>query len=101
MARAVPFVIKKDKAEVGNYRPVSILVLFQILFKELFMNRLNVIFLRTIYCLLYSSYIVRIVLLVLQKAFDTVDQSILLMKQEVLSLLFVSKQLVFIPIGHN
>ena len=105
-ARVVPLFKKNDKTEVGNYRPVSILcVLSKVLEKVIFDqaqeyltdNKLLYEFqsgfrqrFSTDTCLMHLSdyirlqmdkgHLVGMVLLDLQKAFDTVDHGILLMK---------------------
>ena len=109
-ARVVPLFKKNDKTEVGNYRPVSILsIISKVVEKvvydqiETYLDEKKLLYkfqsgfrgrFSTDTCLIHLTDIIKfemdkghligMVLLDLQKAFDTVDHGILLMKMEAL-----------------
>ena len=105
-ARVVPLFKKNDRLSVGNYRPVSILNVFSKILEKVVFDQVDTYFkdnhlfyefqsgfrrgFSTDTCLIYltdfikleidKGNVVGMVLLDLQKAFDTVNHSILLMK---------------------
>lgn len=109
-ARVVPLFKKNDKTEVGNYRPVSILsIISKVVEKvvydqiETYLDEKKLLYkfqsgfrgrFSTDTCLIHltdfikfemdKGHLIGMVLLDLQKAFDTVDHDILLMKMEAL-----------------
>jgi hypothetical protein len=111
-ARVVPLYKKNDKTEVGNYRPVSILSILSKIYErvvydqvEEYLSKNNLLYMfqsgfrrgfSTDTCLIHLSDYIRfqmdqgnlvgMILLDLQKAFDTVDHGILLMKMEAMGL---------------
>jgi len=117
-ARVVPLFKKNDKTEVGNYRPVSVLsviskALEKVIFDQVeeYLSSNNLLYdfqsgfrkgFSTDTCLIHLSDYIRfqmdtgnlvgMVLLELQKAFDTVDHGILLMKLKALGLSKVTVQ---------
>ena len=112
LARVVPLHKKNDKTEVGNYRPVSILniiskILERVIYDQMdgYLSENDLLYSQqsgfrrkfsTETCLIQLSDFIRfhmdkgklvgMVLLDLQKAFDTVDHGILLMKLKAIGL---------------